>query len=312
MARVVPVYTAPADRFLTDFWGLFQEQPISDALGAGATNALARELVGVDRVARLRARPTGVGSPGNDRRIFLLDQSFSATDVEAYLTYSTEGPGLQQGGVVVRGQPGGSGFLAPTVWQNIIFAGTGTLLPGVWEGSGAVLTSTNQQTTPLAFNGFPRSIASATGDGTTVTITCTERHWVELGGLLAVSGQPLLPSNPQLSVTEVVDPFTFRVARSEVGTQPGGLLVWVIWPPGVPRTLAARLVGTTLTGKQYPAVAPEPSWSDPLKAGSRTLPGTLAGGVSLPSGPGRPGFIVAHLGVAGVFNVYAFDTNRLG
>lgn len=310
MARTVPVYSAPTNRFLTDFWGLFQEQPISDALGAGATNALDRELVGVDRVARLRPHLTVVGSPGNDRRVYLLDASFAAADVEVYLTYSVNG--LGQGGIVLRGQPGGSGFLAPTLWQNVIFAGTGTLLPGVWEGSGSVLTTTNQQATPTAFNGFPRSIVSATGDGTTVTITCAERHWVELGGLLAVSGQPLLPSNPQLSVTEVVDPFTFRCARPEVGTQPGGRLLWVIWPPDSPRTLAGRLVGTTLTGKQWPTVAPEPSWGDPLKAASLTLPDPLAGGVPLPSGPGRPGIIVAHLGGDRVFSVYAFDVNRLG
>jgi hypothetical protein len=302
--RTVPVYTAPANRFLTDFWGLFQELPVSDAVPPTATNALTKEVVGVDRVARLRSAPTGVGSPGNDRRLFLLDQSFEATDVEVYLTYSTEGAGLQQGGVVCRVKPGGSGHLAPTVWQNIIFAGTGTLLPGTWDFTGSVLTSTNQQATPQAFNGFPRVITSITGDGTTVTVTCAERHWLELGGLPAVSGSPLLPTNPQVTVSEIVSPFVFRAPRSEVGTQPGGRLVWVIWPPGSPRTIAARLVGSTITGKQYPAVAPEPSWADSVKTASVVL-------AAAPSGPGRPGFIVAHLGAASVFNVYAFDVNRL-
>lgn len=310
MAPTVPVYTAPVDRYLTDFWGLFQVLPVSDGGGAFASNALTATVN--QRVATLQARSVGHPTPGNDRRLYLLDESFEATDVEAHLTYFTPGGG--QSGVAVRVQPGGTGHVAPIIWHNVFFGTSGTQLVGAWDFPGTTGSfGLNQQTSPLPFFGYPRTILSATGDGTTATVTLGERHLIDLvpnSSGVTIRNNTLFPGNPFVGAT-VVDPFTFTVPHATVGTQPGGQVEWPFWP-GVHRTLAVRLVGTTITAKQWPVdYVPEPSWSDTVKTGSVVMPDPLAGGVPFPSGPGRTGFLVAHLGVTGRFEVRKFEAVRL-
>lgn len=317
MGKTVPVYTAPVDRYLTDWWGLFPEQPVTDVGGAGGTTNLLTRTV--DQGGALAvARATGAGVPGNDRRLFLLDESFQATDVEAHLTVSGIGTGpTLQVGVVVRVKPGGVGLVAPLVWTNVFFGTSGTLLPGAWEfraDGGSTSFQINQQTSPAPFFGYPRRILSATGDGTTATVTMAERHFLEVSAAIVISGNVLFPGNPLLFVaqSDVLDPFSFRVPHATVGTQPGGDVQWPFWP-NVYRTLAVRLVGTTLTAKQWPTDhAPEPSWSDTVKTGSVVMPGTLTGGVPFPSGAGRAGFLLAHMGGAPArADVRKFEAVRL-
>lgn len=306
MAPTVPVYTTEDARYLTDFWGLFEETPVSST----NINVVARTME--DGVAVLRVSPTGAAG-ASDRRLFLLDPTFTATDVEAYITYEIFGgaPAVQ-GGVVLRVSPGGSGLVAPIVWQNIFFGATGNLIPGAWEFSGAALTQTNQQADPAngSFTGYPRAIDSLTGDGTTVTVTMAEPHLLEetqnFG--VAIRDNALFPGSPFVFGT-VIDPFTFTFPSTTAGTEAGGRITWTFWVGR--RHLAARLVGDQLTGKQWPPTAPEPAWDDPLKAGTVTLPDPLAGGVPLPSGPGRAGFVFAHVEDVGHMDVYQFEVNSL-
>lgn len=261
-------------------WGLFTEAQVS----------------GIDNTVTLSKNDdywsaTGVGGNGtNDRRIYYLNGS-NVTDCEVRLTMRNIGvaAGAGQVGIALRGAAPGP---AVVVWQNILFAATGNVLNGIWQYNGTTLQSTNQMANtndlwgPDIVNGF--------GTGSIITVNTRGAHYLRPGHLINFTGFGGATSATVLD-TPTADQFRFYSTTS--GSWTGGNYAWVI--AGGPRELAVRLVGSTLTTKQWPVGSPEPSWADPIRAEVNTIPGTLAvGGVAAPAS-GMVGIVVAHIGNLG-------------
>lgn len=250
----------------------------------GIDNTLALSVAAGEGVISVAS---GVGASGNDRRILFLN-GWSATAVEARLSFRIVGSG--QCGLVVREDQ----RRAPISWNNIVFAATGNLLPGVWEYDGTTLASINQQAGTSSLWGS--DIVSAVGNGTAVTVTTVLEHLLSPGSI--VDHASTFGSFGQATVATTPTATTYTFASAVAGSWTGGRYRWVIAPP-VMRNQAVRLVDRTLTHKQWVPPHPEPEWDDPVRAVVQLMPATLASGRLFPSGAGRVGIVVAHLGETG-------------
>lgn len=237
---------------------------------------------------------TGSGGAGNDRRIYYLNGS-SVTDAEVRLTFDvTSGsPGTGQTGIALRGADNGPAVM---VWSNIVFSATGNVVNGVWEYNGTTLQSTNQLANTSHLYGL--DIVNGTGDGSRVTVNTKAPHLLDPGDIIGFTG---FGAFGQATVLDTPTPERFRFASTTAGSWTGGSYEWVIHSS--PRHLAVRLQGTTLTTKQWPVGLDEPSWSDPLRVVTNTLPATLAISGAPPPASGQVGICAAHMGNGGAIRV---------
>lgn len=258
-------------------WDLFDEIPVStvdNTLTLGATGGKGTVVAA-----------TSAGA-GNDRRLFVLnDPALYAVDWECRLSYRLTG--AAQTGIVMRVNQG----VAPVSWANIIFGANGNVLPGCWEFDGATLAQTNQQAGTAYLFGAP--IVSASGSGTAVTVTTSYEHLLTAGEI--VHHDSSFGSFGQVTVASTPTATTYTFASAVAGSWTGGRYRWVIAPADRERTHACRLVGSTLTHKQWISPHPEPDWGDATTTVTQVLPSTLLGGAPLPTTKGRVGIVVAHL-----------------
>jgi hypothetical protein len=140
---------------------------------------------------------------------------------------------------------------------------------------------------------------SASANGSTATFATRTPHQLPLGGaILAIEG---VGSFGIETVTSVPDATTFAFPSAITGSWTGGSYAWVFAPQR--RKVAARLVGDRVSWKQWVPWDEEPSWADPSRSASATLPATLAGSGGPPPTFGRVGLLVAHLGDGGQVRV---------
>lgn len=250
----------------------------------GIDNTLSLTATGGEGVIGVASGP---GAAGNDRRILFLN-GWSCTDVEARLSFRIVGAG--QCGLAVRENQS----RAPVSWNNIVFAATGNLLPGVWEYDGTTLASINQQAGTSSLWGS--DIVSASGNGSAVTVTTVLEHLLSPGSI--IDHASTFGAFGQVTVASTPSATTYTFASAVAGSWTGGRYRWVIAPP-VMRNQAVRLVDRTLTHKQWVPPHPEPAWDDLSRTVVQVMPATLASGRLFPSGAGRVGIVVAHLGETG-------------
>lgn len=231
---------------------------------------------------------SGAGASGNDRRLYLLPTE--AADAELRCDWELVSGGSQLG-LAFRADESE----AVIVWNNIFFGASGNIIQGVWEYSGAFHTN---QSTPASM--LRSQLLSASANGSTATFKARAPHHMPAGTSTVVSIEGV-GSFGQATVTSVPDATTFACASTASGSWTGGTYTWI----GVVqrRKVAARLVGNRITWKQWLPGEPEPSWADPLRAASATLPATLAGSGGPPPTSGRVGLLVAHLGNGGQVKV---------
>lgn len=271
------------DRFAEDY-----VNGIDNVLAYGATGG--EGTIGV---------ASGAGA-GNDRRLLMLN-GFTATDFEARISYRI-GAGGQCGLVVRENQQ-----RAPVSWNNIVFAATGNVLPGVWEYDGTTLLGINQQAGTSFLWGS--EIVSASGSGSAVTVTTVLPHLLGAGDIIDHASS--FGAFGQVTVATTPTATTYTFASAVAGSWTGGRYRWVIAPGARNRVHAARLVGRTLTHKQWVPPHPEPAWDDPIRTVAQVLPATLGTGRLLPVDQGRPGIVVAHLGAAGGLTVDDYEVTSL-
>lgn len=272
-------------------WDRWEEVPVN-----GIDNTLTRSVA--DGVGVL----SGSGSPaaGNDRRVLQL-LGFSAQDVDLRVDFRITGGAPSQCGLVFR-----RFNTAPTTWQNIIFAATGNVLIGEWEFNGTTLLATNQQPQTSSLWGSP--IVSASGNGTTVTVTCEYGHLLTAGEIIGLDG---VGAFGQVTVAATPSDTTFTFTNATVGSWTGGRYRWVIAPNRM-RTLATRNIGPAIITKQWVPPHPEPDWGDTTRVAIGFTPARLASaGVAPTVGVGKVGLICAHLGSTGTIYVDNFAATSL-
>lgn len=236
---------------------------------------------------------SGGGASGNDRRLYRLNGS-NFTDCEVRLTFD----GSAQHGIALRGQTGGPAVI---IWNNIVFAATGNVLIGVWEYNGTTLLSTNQNATSSSLWGL--DVVSIVAAGGTATVRTKAPSLVSAGSIIDFNNT--VGGFGSVTVGKRIDADTFSFPTSTLGTFSGGNFRWTIAPGA--RTLAVRAVGNQITVKQWLVDHPEPSWSDPLRTVTATLPATLASSGLPPPASGWVGFVAAHLGSSGNVGVKSFS-----
>lgn len=244
---------------------------------------------------------TGVitGAPGgNDRILYLLEGTEALTDVEARVDIELGGTSAQ-GGLALSADTD----TAILLWTNILISNA-VLIPGIWEYDGALSLNTNQQSPTL--DGFKSSVASASGDGTTVTVYTVLPHDVTPGQIVHFDAS--FGGFNQFTVVAVPNDTTFTFSSSTTGSWTGGTFRVLFLPSRF--KLAARRVGNQLSYKHWLPTHDEPEWDDPLKAATITLPTSLAGGGTLPT-RGSVGLLGAHLnGTVRFSNLVIRDLTR--
>ncbi len=288
LARQGQVVTWPAASAWTD---LFDATPVSNPTDSTpvltATGGYGVATHGVPENAN-----------AEDRRIYFLEGS-DCSDCEVRLDWEIVAANTQVG-IALRGDDD----TAVVVWSNIVFGVNATLILGVWEYDGVGdLLQTNQIG---SITGYPVAVATATGDGVTVTVRTRLPHGYTPGATASLVG---VGAFGNVTVASVVSDTIFTFASATAGSWTGGTAGWLFTPGR--RKVAVRLIGNTLTAKQWLPTQDEPAWDDPTRAVSASLPATLAGSGGPPPASGRIGVVVAHLGTTGQVRVGDLQVRNL-
>lgn len=234
------------------------------------------------------ATGSGAGATGGDRRLYLL--ATEAADAELRCDWELVTGGSQLGFAFRADESE-----AVIAWNNIFFGASGNIVQGVWEYSGTFHTN---QAAP--YSSLRAELLSASANGSTATFKTRTPHQLPAGTSTVVTIDGV-GSFGQATVTSVPDATTFAFSSTASGSWTGGTYSWVTGPKR--RKVAARLVGNRIVWKQWLPGDPEPSWADPLRAATATLPATLAGSGGPPPTSGRLGLLISHLGNGGQVRV---------
>lgn len=239
------------------------------------------------------------GTGGNDRRFYLLDDE-EIEDVEVYLDASWS---------VIQAQIGlalrADDTIAIVPWTNVVFDLQGRMNVGVWEyvEDGNVLTTNQDANTNDVYG---TEILSANASGGTVTVKTRLAHNLKTTDFINIMPAGTLGKQ----VTGVTDAFTFTYAASGSGAV-ANADYWSFFSSIRRRKMAARLVGSRLSVKQWMPWQPEPSWGDINYGFSVVLPATMpVSGAPLPTS-GSIGILAAHLASSRSVSINDFHFRHL-
>jgi hypothetical protein len=265
-----------------DAWDRFEEVSISGQDGDPPDNTIiltAEDCVGT-------ATGSG-GTHGNDRRVYLLEDSLTAADAEIRATFRLHSNSAQFG-LALRT----SNNEAIIAWSNVIFSASSNILHGAWEYGGNALISTNQMNSTCLNN---QEILSASGDGSTVTVLTKQPH------LLVSGGESVRITFGPFSATAVtatpVDATSFTFSNANAGAWTTGSWTQCTVGPSTTkrRHVAMRVIDDMMIVKHWNVGEPEPSWADPRRANFSVFPSTLEGSGQPPPTSGRFGIVINHM-----------------
>lgn len=232
----------------------------------------------------------------SQREMYVFNTAPDVRDGEARALITTENAmtgANTQAGLAVRASSLGDPIhqSAVVVWNNVIFAGTGTSLLGVWQG--------NQEAGGTFYHDdlgalvLGDSITSLTANGTTGTVTIAGNLDPSLVAGMTLGLRNVDASiNGLVTVASIIDAHTFTFNTTKTGSWTNGILDYTI---NSQRWFAIRVIGDQATIKHWLPNQPEPAWNDPVYSLTSTLPTTLLNGDASPTS-GKFALIVAHVG----------------
>lgn len=232
----------------------------------------------------------------SQREMYVFNTAPNVKDGEARALITTENAitgANTQAGLALRASNLGDPVhqSAVVLWNNVVFAGTGTSLLGVWQG--------NQEAGGTFYHDdlggivISSPITSVVANGTTGTITVAGNLDPTLVTGMSVGIGEVDPSiNGIVTVASVVDTHTLTFTTNKTGSWSSGKLGYSI---NSQRWFAIRVIGNQATIKHWLPNQPEPAWNDPVYSLTSTLPATLLNGDASPTS-GKFALIVAHMG----------------
>lgn len=220
----------------------------------------------------------------------------------------------------VQFDTGANLWRAWAVWTDIAFLLPPILNIGVvaWAPGGAGALQQNPNNINGGdFFGMVRNLpiyrAQRTSNVSTYWTSAPWVHGLQVGQLISVAGMANSAFNiTSLAITAVdraVRTFSVaQVAANATDADAGGTASQAAPLATQPFMLATRLVGNTLTAKQWRPEEPEPDWADPARTYSVTI---SAGSPSAPTATGDCGLWVGHLSTGNTMRFGGVRCRRL-